>query len=330
MHRTIAPTTICAVLLVLAAMQVAPARASDEASFRKIHHFFEPVGLLPGQSLRICAAHAEKAAMRKLSLYFPESMLVELRLYGMDGAPLITPVARSLEADSLGLCFDVDSSDLGPPGAAPPDAILVDVVVSAHVSTKGFGFVTMETHDPARNLPGALLLPAVQADEPVAPGRFSNYRPQFYLRTTDVGSASTHAFGPFTLAAGQELELCAADAAKVPTETLPLNFSEIVWTAEVYALDGMTPVLTVVAADAGPGSPGTCFDLIRLADLDWTSPDGTQPEAIVVVVLLYASTPAGTQTVPMATGKLKPIIFDEPEPVPLLLPAVQAAREAAR
>ena len=327
MNRTIAPNALCAVLLMLAAFHVAPARASEEYSFRKTHHFFEPVALLPGQSLRICAAHGEKAAMRKQSLYFPEYMLVEIKVYGIDGAPLIAPMAKTLEADALGLCFDVDGSQLAPAGSAPPDAVLAEVVVSAHASTKGFGFVTMEAHDPARNLIDALLLPAVQADEPVTPGRFWGYRPQFFLRTTEVGGAPSYAFGPLTLAAGQEIELCASDAAKVPTEQLSLSYENITWRYEVYELGSTAPVL-IVAEEVEGESLGSCFDPIRLADLDLVLPDGTQPETIGLVILLYASAPAGAQPVPMATGRLKTVILDEP--VALLLPAVQAAREAAR
>ena len=190
MNRPTALTAIVVVLTMLAASHAAPARASDEYSFRKTHYLFEPAALLPGQSLRICAAHAEKAAMRKQSLYF-----AEVRLYGIDGTPLIELVAKSLEPDALGLCFDVETSRLGPPGSAPPDAVLAEVVLSAHASNNGFGFVTMETHDATQILTAAP--PGLDHPVPVATGRNTRFccRPSTRRGVFTPGGPMNRAFG---------------------------------------------------------------------------------------------------------------------------------------
>jgi hypothetical protein len=327
--RTIATLATVAVLLAVVGTPPSTAEARNPNSTKQTHYYSPPILLLPYiEQLRVCVADVAKTGSdrSRQSLYFPESMLKEINVYGMDGALLLATEAASLEPDRLGVCTEIATDELGSPDIAPPAAILAELILSAPAESKSVPLVTFGTAH-------GLLLPAVQADAPMTPGRFSNYRPQFYFRTTDVGTL-THVFGPFTLTAGQEVEICAADAAALPGDPISLNPTEIAWTVEVHATarggDTTLDDVVVVKEVDSSGPKANCTGAITFDDI--LRDQGSDPgpvESLVVVVLLYASASPETQAVPMATGWLKSTL-DEPEPVPLLLPAVQAAREAAR
>lgn len=335
MNRTLATLTTVAVLLGATGAPFSTAEARDQNSDKQTHYYSPPILLLPyiEQHLRICVADAAKAAHRNITTYL-KLQVKGGAIYNLAGDVLLEIEPGSSASNEGDACLDIATNELGPPGGAPPEAILAELNVSTPAESKSVPIVTFEHRDPGSNRSIALLLPAVQAEAPIAPGRFSNYRPQFYFRTTDVGTL-THIFGPFTLTAGQEVDICAKDVAALANEMFPLNFTEIVWRIEVHATarkgDTTLGEFDFVKEIDRSGPKANCTDAITLADiLQDQDIDPGPVESLVMVILLYAEAPPGAQVVPMATGRLKPIIFDEPEPVPLLLPAVQAAREAAR
>jgi hypothetical protein len=326
MNSKINSAVLCALLWMSFGPHQPEALAQEPHSFRQTHYYLPPLALLPGQDLRVCAANGGKLPGAEPPPHFPEDMQVEVRLLGADGAELVAPTLKALELERLALCFDFEGGTLGPATGVLPEMVLAEVVIYGFNPSKGFAFVTGEAGSRALGSPRIFQLPAVQAEAPVTPGKFMGYRPQFYLRPSDLGRSSTQVFGPFTLAADAVVELCVADAAKVPVDNVSLNFTQIEWTVEVYGADGLEPLLVRGSpAPDGLGELGGCFDEIGLADLALGGPDTGNPE-IVVVILLHANMPENSQSVPVATGKLK--LIDAIDPVPLLLPAVQAARPA--
>jgi hypothetical protein len=323
MNRTIATLATVVALLAATSTPFSTAEARNPNSTKKTHYLSPPIPLLPYiEQLRICVADAEMATTGKQT-YF-QYKLTNVRVISFNGGTLMETEPKLLAPGELGVCFDIDTNELGPAGGAPPEAILAELIVSAPPESQAVPIVTFELRDPESDTTRALLLPAVQAEAPIVPGRFSNYRPQFYSRTPDVGTL-THIFGPFTLTGKQEVEICAADAAKIPTDSFSLNFEEIKWTIQGWDIETKQLILE---KDIETEERGVCFDGIGIADLGLGEPGGAELETLGLLILLYASAPPGSQAVPMATGRLKLLIFDEPIPVSLLLPAVQAAREA--
>jgi hypothetical protein len=317
--------------LIMIAVQVAEVEARDENSFRNTHLLFAPVDLQSGQDLKICITDSARMTARNQSAYQPDDLVAEINLYDA-----IKPTTKWFNTskgymDGRVTCFD--GTDLELPGDSMPETILAELILSAPAEHQSVPLATLELRDVASDTTSALLLPAVQADAPVTRGRIAGYRPQFYHRTTDFGTL-THVFGPFTQNAFQDVDICAADAGSVIDGMVPASFSEVVWTVEVRATHRKgQAVLDDIQLTRQLDKSSPCTGPITLADiLPDQDFDPAAPASIDVVILLYAEVPAGTHVVPVATGRLKPIIVDETEsePIALLLPAVQTARDVAR
>jgi hypothetical protein len=166
MTRSIAAIATWATLLPAAILGFSPAEARDPNSFKQIHYFSPPILLLPQLELRICTAHIEKPASRRQSLAVREDMIAELKAYDLERTPLIEPRSRALNVEGLGVCFDVSASELGIPGGAPAEAVLIEVVISAFASSRDFALVSMELRDCVSDTTHTLLLPAAQAAAP--------------------------------------------------------------------------------------------------------------------------------------------------------------------
>lgn len=322
--RTIVAIATTTVLLTAISTLFSTVEARNPNSDKQTHYYSPPILLLPYmEQLRICVADAASSGRRVTGQL--KLQVMEARVYDLNGGILLETDPKLLAPGESGVCLDIATDKLGPPGGAFPTAIVAELIVSAPAESKSVPIVTFELRDSRNNTSSAVLLPVVQAEAPIAPGRFTNYRPQFYFRTTDVSGTLTHVFGPFTLAAGQAVEICAADATQVPTDPISLNFTKMEWTTEVYDIGGRP--LLILAEEVEGESSGVCFEEISLAELALGGPDSTQPKTMNLLILLYAKAPPGSRMVPMATGRLTKAELTDP---PLLLPAVQATREAAR
>lgn len=313
---------VFALLLVVTAVHFPIAEARNENSFKTTHYLFEPVGLLPGQDLKICVADAARVATDKQSLYFPEDMLAEINLYdAIDGTALVGTMVKEFET-GMGVCFDIEGAMLGSSGGPPPEAVLAELIVSAPAESKAVPIATLELKDAASATTSALLLPALQTDDPGAPHAV---HASIVYHTMTWTAGPTHIFGPLNLATGNEVEICAAEASRVVSTDIQFtfNFEEITYVVEVYDIgkSDSTPLL-IMAEDIDADGVGVCFDIAAddlLGDDDGSDP----PEAIVLILFLLA--PAESHPVPIATGRLTAAGGDTD--IALLLPAVQSARE---
>lgn len=298
--------------------------ARDASSLRESVFVFGPIGLAQGQQLHACTTSGSK----RKSLYFPEDLLMEIRTeaYAMDGSVRFFGLVR-LEDPVRPGCFPIDVS--GSASGDPEDLVVVQRVrLPAEATSPADRHDNIWIVQRARDLGGqapladALLLPAAHGvsdgDGTHSTPFFSNYRPQFYYRSHD-GRSPTHVFGPLNFVSGQHLRICAADASRVPTDKVSLDFTEMKWTVEVYGAQGDQPLLRVESLIDDPVRLGDCFD-IDAGQLGVIG--GAPPGAILVAV--YFELPAGTAVVPIASAELS--VPGGPAEASLLLPAVQQIR----
>lgn len=291
---------------------------------------YPPIEFSALQSLNVCVGDAARALPPHPGQGSPgdRGLLFEIELFGLDGAPLMAPVQTLLEPALLARCVTIDGTMVDLPDSATPETVVTMVtLVSPSPAAQGPSvppsLVTSSDFSTHVGGPYVPLLPAIQAHAPYAPGLYGKYRPQFYWRGSDVPA---QVFGPVRIQPGQVLEVCAADAATLTGGVMPADGAILDWRVEVHASRsrGQTVFDDISVVRQVDGCSGEIsFD--ELAMHEPVPPE--EPSIVVALILVYVEAPPGRQVVPMATGRL---ISDEPGAVPLLLPAVQAAREAAR
>ena len=310
--------------------QAQPFIGFPDADVESGHFVYPPIEFSALQRLNVCVGDAARALPPHPGHGSPgdRALLFEIELFGLDGAPLMAPVQTLLEPALLARCVTIDGTTTDLADSATPETVVTLVtLVSASPAAEGprrppspVTSLDFSTHAGGPQMP---LLPAIQAQAPYAPGLYGKYRPQFYWRSSDVPA---QVFGPVRMQPGQVLEVCAADAAALTGGVMPADGGILDWRVEIHASRsrGQTVFDDISVVKEVDG----CSDPIGFAELAMQEPvPPEEPNVVVALILVYAEAPPGRRVVPMATGRLT---SDEPEAVPLLLPAVQAAREAAR
>jgi hypothetical protein len=312
--------------------QAQPFIGFPDADVESGRFLYPPIEFSALQSLNVCVGDAARVLPPHPGQGLPgdRPLLFEIELFSLDGAPLMAPVQTLLEPALLARCVTIDGTTTDLADSATPETVVTMVtLVSASPAVEGprlppspVTSLDFSTHTGGPHMP---LLPAVQAQAPYAPGQYGKYgyRPQFYLRSSDVPA---QVFGPVRMQPGQVLEVCAADAAALTGGVMPADGGILDWRVEVHASRsrGQT-VFDDISVDRQVDGCSGEISFDELAMHEPVPPE--EPNIVVALILVYAEAPPGRRVVPMATGRLT---SEEPEAVPLLLPAVQAAREAAR